>query len=72
MNDWMTLAIGAALRASGVIALAWLLTLMLWRAAASTRHLVWASAVLVVLATPVLMVMLPPVRIGLSTLARLR
>ena len=65
MNDWMMLAIGSALRASGVIALAWLLTLMLRRAAASTRHLVWASAVFVVLATPALIVMLPQLRIVL-------
>jgi beta-lactamase regulating signal transducer with metallopeptidase domain/ankyrin repeat protein len=65
MNDWMMLAIGSALRSSVVIALAWLLTLMLRRAAASTRHLVWTSALFVVLATPVLMLALPQLRVAL-------
>src|SRR5687767_456928 len=65
MNDWMMLAIGSAVRGSGVIVLAWLLTLVLRRAAASTRHLVWTSAVFVVLATPVLMAVLPQLRIVL-------
>jgi beta-lactamase regulating signal transducer with metallopeptidase domain len=47
------------LRSTVILAAAWLLTRLLRRATAATRHLVWHAAVIVVLLAPVLQLVVP-------------
>jgi HEAT repeat protein/beta-lactamase regulating signal transducer with metallopeptidase domain len=44
-TDWMSLLISASLRASLVLGAAWMLTSLMGRASASTRHFLWTCAI---------------------------
>jgi beta-lactamase regulating signal transducer with metallopeptidase domain/ankyrin repeat protein len=57
------LLLDLSLRMSAVLALAWVVTLTMRRAAAATRHLVWACAVAVVILLPVMQALVPDWRV---------
>ncbi|HUG40367.1 MAG TPA: M56 family metallopeptidase [Longimicrobiales bacterium] len=58
-------AAGVAVRGLVLLGIAWLLTLMLRRSAASLRHLVWTGALVGVLALPALYAVVPEVGVGI-------
>ena len=61
--------LGFAIRATVVLAGAWLVTHALRSASAATRHLIWSSAIAGVLALPVLGVIVPAWNVPLISLA---
>ena len=52
-----------ALRTTAILAVAWLVTRILGRASAATRHLVWHSAILAVIAAPIVAPIAPRVEL---------
>lgn len=63
MFSWYSIFIGAALKSTAVLGLAWLSALLLRKRSAAARHLVWTAAAAAVLALPFLTVWLPVLRI---------
>ena len=57
------LLLDLSLRMSAVLALAWVVTLTMRRAAAATRHLVWSCAIAVVILLPVTQAIVPDWRV---------
>jgi uncharacterized protein (TIGR03435 family) len=55
MSDTLTLLLSASIRMTAVLTIAWLITALLRRSAASARHLVWTCAIGVVVVTPILL-----------------
>ncbi len=70
LESWQALAVEGVLRASLLIVAAAVAGALLWRASASTRHLVWTSALAGTLAIPLLMLTLPSWRVPILPLAR--
>jgi hypothetical protein len=66
---WFSIFVGAALKSTAVLGVAWLSTFLLRGRSAAARHLVWTAASAAILALPFLSVSLPalPVR-GVSAL----
>ncbi len=58
-SEWLAVLAEAALKAALCLVLAGLVSLLLARHSAAQRHLVWASAIMSVLALPVLQLVLP-------------
>src|SRR5690348_14120148 len=56
---WFSIFIGAALKSTAVLGVAWLSTFLLRGRSAAARHLVWTAAAAAVLALPFLSVSLP-------------
>ena len=50
--DWVSFLIGAGLRATVVLGLAWALTSIMRRASAATRHVAWTCAIAAALLEP--------------------
>jgi TonB family protein len=67
---WFSIFIGAALKSTAVLGVAWLSTFLLRGRSAAARHLVWTAAAAAVLALPFLSVSLPalPVAAGAQVL----
>lgn len=57
------LAMGIVLKSAVVLALAWLVSYLLRRSSAATRHAVWGAALLLLVTLPVVSVTLPPLRL---------
>ena len=55
MSDAVALLVNASLRVTGVLATAWLITVLLRRSSASARHTVWTCAIGIALLTPLLL-----------------
>ena len=51
--------VNAALKSTAVLGVAWLVTLLLRRASAASRHLVWTGAAAAIVALPLLAILLP-------------
>jgi TonB family protein len=68
---WFSILVGAALKSTAVLGVAWLFTFLLRRRSAATRHLVWTAAAAGVLALPFLSISLPalPVRAASALIA---
>src|SRR5229473_1407652 len=56
---WFSMFIGAALKSTAVLGVAWISTFLLRGRSAAARHLVWTAAAAAVLALPFLSVSLP-------------
>src|SRR5438552_14702681 len=63
---WFSIFIGAALKSTVVLGVAWLLAFLLRGRSAAARHLVWTAAATAVLAVPFLLVALPALRINVA------
>src|SRR5690242_13438855 len=68
---WFSMFVGAALKSTAVLGVAWLFTVLLRGRSAAARHLVWTAAAAAVLALPFLSVSLPalPVRTASALIA---
>ena len=63
LTVWYSIFIGAALKSTAVLAVAWLSAGLLRGRSAAARHLVWTGALAAVLALPFLSVSLPVLRV---------
>jgi TonB family protein len=66
-SAWFSLFTGVALKGAAVLSIAWLVTILLRRRSAATRHLVWTAAFAALLALPLLSLSLPGVPLPLSS-----
>src|SRR5271165_6822377 len=69
MNEstWFSAIVGASLKSTVLLGGAWLISLLLRRRSAASRHLVWTAAAAAVLVLPFLSVSLPPLPVRAST-----
>src|SRR5712691_749755 len=65
---WFSIFIGAALKSTVVLGVAWLSTFLLRGRSAAARHLVWTAASAAILALPFLSVSLPALPVAASAL----
>jgi len=65
---WILFCAGLALKGAAILGIAWLITLMLRRRSAATRHLVWTSAFATLLVLPVLTIALPNLPVRMTSL----
>ena len=70
-SAWFAMLLGAALKSTVVLGVAWLLAWALRRRSAAARHLVWTAAAAALLALPVLSVTLPALRVRTDAFATL-
>jgi hypothetical protein len=70
LESWQAMTVDGVLKATLLIAVATVAGALLWRASASTRHLVWTSALAGTLAIPLLMLTLPSWRVPIPPAAR--
>src|SRR6202011_2315819 len=59
---WFSIFIGAALKSTAVLGVAWFLAFLVRGRSAAARHLVWTAAAAAVLALPLLSISLPALR----------
>lgn len=64
---WVALLLEATLKSTLCLALAGLVSLLLWRRSAAQRHLVWAAAIVAALLLPALQIALPEWRLPLGS-----
>jgi len=67
-SEWFAIFLGCALKSTIVLSAAWLLSWVLRKRSAATRHLVWTTAAAALLALPVLSIALPALRVPSDTL----
>ncbi len=67
-SAWFLLFMGAALKSTAVLGVAWLCAFLLRGRSAASRHLVWTAAAAAVLALPFLSVSLPALPVAASAL----
>jgi len=60
---WFSICIGAALKSTAVLGVAWLAASLFHRRSAAARHLIWTVAAAAVLALPFLSISLPALRV---------
>src|SRR3981081_190404 len=65
---WFSIFIGAALKSTVVLGVAWLSSFLLRGRSAAARHLVWTAASAAILALPFLSVSLPALPVAASAL----
>jgi TonB family protein len=65
---WFSIFIGAALKSTAVLGVAWLFAFLLRGRSAAARHLVWTAAAAAVLALPFLSISLPALPVAASAL----
>ena len=67
-SAWFSIFIGAALKSTAVLGVAWLFAFLMRARSAAARHLVWTAAAAAVLALPFLSATLPvlPVPIAVA------
>src|ERR1700736_117664 len=63
---WFSIFIGAALKSTAVLGVAWFLAFLVRGRSAAARHLVWTAASAALLALPLLSISLPALRVPVA------